>query len=205
MSSWSKTNPLDIWPVVSLGRIGSLSKEEAHFLVAVPGRIGPGNYLEIGIDRAKSTLCIADGIRVAGIGGHLVAVDAFDLEDRMRRDSDEDVSGKMGASFIVKGRFEEIKEVFKERGLADYATIIRSYSVDAAERYRDTEFVFAFIDGDHSYEGCKSDFNAWSPLIKSGGWMAFHDVDQPAVKQVIDESGWEVVEIAHRIGVIKKP
>lgn len=32
-----------------------------------------------------------------------------------------------------------------------------------------------FIDGNHSYEGCKADIEGWLPLIKIGGIIAVHD------------------------------
>lgn len=32
-----------------------------------------------------------------------------------------------------------------------------------------------FVDGDHSYEGCKADILGWMPLIRAGGIMAIHD------------------------------
>jgi len=35
---------------------------------------------------------------------------------------------------------------------------------------------FLFIDGDHSYEGVKKDFEMYGPLVKSGGVVAFHDI-----------------------------
>jgi predicted O-methyltransferase YrrM len=35
---------------------------------------------------------------------------------------------------------------------------------------------FLFIDGDHSYEGVKKDFEMYSPLVKKGGIVAFHDI-----------------------------
>lgn len=35
---------------------------------------------------------------------------------------------------------------------------------------------FLFIDGDHSYEGVKKDFEMYSPLVKYGGIIAFHDI-----------------------------
>jgi len=35
---------------------------------------------------------------------------------------------------------------------------------------------FLFIDGDHSYEGVKKDFEMYSPLVRSGGIIAFHDI-----------------------------
>jgi predicted O-methyltransferase YrrM len=35
---------------------------------------------------------------------------------------------------------------------------------------------FLFIDGDHSYEGVKKDFEMYSPFVKKGGIIAFHDI-----------------------------
>ena len=35
---------------------------------------------------------------------------------------------------------------------------------------------FLFIDGDHSYEGVKRDFEMYSPLVRKGGIIAFHDI-----------------------------
>lgn len=33
-----------------------------------------------------------------------------------------------------------------------------------------------FIDGDHTYEGVKRDFELYSPFVRSGGLIAFHDI-----------------------------
>lgn len=35
---------------------------------------------------------------------------------------------------------------------------------------------FLFIDGDHSYEGVKKDFEFYSPLVKKDGIITFHDI-----------------------------
>lgn len=35
---------------------------------------------------------------------------------------------------------------------------------------------FLFIDGDHSYDGVKQDYNLYSNLVKPGGIIAFHDI-----------------------------
>jgi predicted O-methyltransferase YrrM len=35
---------------------------------------------------------------------------------------------------------------------------------------------FLFIDGDHSYEGVKSDFEMYSGLVRPGGLIVFHDI-----------------------------
>lgn len=33
-----------------------------------------------------------------------------------------------------------------------------------------------FIDGDHSYDGVRADFENYAPLVKPGGLIAFHDI-----------------------------
>jgi len=35
---------------------------------------------------------------------------------------------------------------------------------------------FLFIDGDHTYEGVKKDFEMYSPLVKKDEIIAFHDI-----------------------------
>lgn len=35
-----------------------------------------------------------------------------------------------------------------------------------------------FIDGDHTYEGCKRDFVMYAPMVSNDGLIAFHDVSQ---------------------------
>lgn len=35
---------------------------------------------------------------------------------------------------------------------------------------------FLMIDGDHTYEGVKSDYKIYSPLLMKGGLIAFHDI-----------------------------
>jgi cephalosporin hydroxylase len=35
---------------------------------------------------------------------------------------------------------------------------------------------YLFIDGDHTYDGVQRDFRMYSPLVRSGGIVAFHDI-----------------------------
>ena len=34
-----------------------------------------------------------------------------------------------------------------------------------------------FVDGDHSYGGCRGDIEAWAPHVRTGGVIAIHDYD----------------------------
>lgn len=46
-----------------------------------------------------------------------------------------------------------------------------------------------FIDGDHTYEGCKKDIENWYPQMGEHGVMCFHDCDatSPGVVQAVEE------------------
>jgi len=53
----------------------------------------------------------------------------------------------------------------QEDSLQKVLKIINSQKVD-----------FLFIDGDHRYEGVKRDYEQYSPLVRPGGIIAFHDI-----------------------------
>lgn len=36
---------------------------------------------------------------------------------------------------------------------------------------------FLFLDGDHSYDGVRLDFVQYGALVKPGGWVGFHDIN----------------------------
>lgn len=46
-----------------------------------------------------------------------------------------------------------------------------------------------FIDGDHTYEGCKADIDNWYPQMAKGGVMLWHDCDatSPGVEKAVAE------------------
>jgi len=49
-------------------------------------------------------------------------------------------------------------------------------------------FDFVFIDGDHSWEGLKGDWEGWSVLMAPGGIIALHDSRSTPLRQ-IDSDG----------------
>jgi predicted O-methyltransferase YrrM len=55
-----------------------------------------------------------------------------------------------------------------------------SHSEDIKEKFIKSlgkkKLDFLFIDGDHTYEGVKKDFLNYSPFVKKGGLIAFHDI-----------------------------
>lgn len=65
-----------------------------------------------------------------------------------------------------------------------------------------------FIDGDHTYEGCKADFEKYSPFLKTPGYIFFHDYFRTdfGVKRCVDEvcqNGWKLL-FADKAAVIER-
>lgn len=74
---------------------------------------------------------------------------------------------------------------------ADYS-IIKHYSTapEALEAARSLPFNLLIIDGDHSFDGVKYDFDNYFPLLQPGGYVIFDDYNAkewPGVQHFIDE------------------
>jgi predicted O-methyltransferase YrrM len=73
-----------------------------------------------------------------------------------------------------------------------------SHKKETLESLRNTinnrEIDFLFIDGDHNYEGVKQDYEMYSPLVRKGGIIAFHDICKHFSKSEVDRF-WNEIKI----------
>ena len=63
--------------------------------------------------------------------------------------------------------------------LAHRRLILRGLSSEMIKQIPDDSLIFAYLDGDHSYEGCLADLKAIYSKVKSGGIIAGHDYLSP--------------------------
>jgi predicted O-methyltransferase YrrM len=73
---------------------------------------------------------------------------------------------------------------------------VRGFSTDVVARVaEETQYLdLLFIDGDHTYEGVKSDWEAYRRFIKPGTIVVFHDWGwSEGVKRVVDEDVKQLV------------
>lgn len=85
----------------------------------------------------------------------------------------------------LRDTFEEFTE--NTRHLSSYITPLRGRSEAVAVSF-DKTLDFIFFDGDHSYEGIKTDVDCWLPRLVSGGIAVFHDSGwAEGVQRVIQE------------------
>ena len=73
---------------------------------------------------------------------------------------------------IFKSFFKENQELYLIRRDSHDPLTLNIVKSILADRLVD----FLFIDGDHTYEGVKKDFEMYSPLVRRGGIIAFHDI-----------------------------
>jgi hypothetical protein len=77
------------------------------------------------------------------------------------------------------------------RGM-DHHKTIQTSSEEASKLFKDQTIDFVYIDGDHTYKGCKSDISLWWPKVKIGGIISGYGyLDGPfdyfGVKSAVDE------------------
>lgn len=56
------------------------------------------------------------------------------------------------------------------------------------------EFDYIFIDGDHSYDGIKNDFENYFPLLKSNGIFTLHDTKTSHVERIKVKDFWNEIK-----------
>jgi hypothetical protein len=134
--------------------------------------------------RAKTCVCIGSG---GGYIPRIMTQARVDLYNQGIFNGNNDYNwGDIGTSYIVDacngvGGPNDLdnEDSFYRRNF--YPRFIKSTSEEAFYNFfvrQDIKIDFLFIDGDHSYEGVKLDFDLYSTLLSENGIIMLHDTDQ---------------------------
>jgi predicted O-methyltransferase YrrM len=129
-------------------------REEIKNLLLILDKVKPKVILEIGTAGGDTLFLFSN---VAHEEAILISVDLYQTIEK--RILFKYIKKEKQKIFLIQGDSHSIKTLRKIEG------ILRDDKVD-----------FLFIDGDHSYEGVKKDFEMYSPLVRKGGIIAFHDI-----------------------------
>ena len=79
-------------------------------------------------------------------------------------------------------------EIELDHPLLSKVNFIHAASNDAVKNWT-LPIDVLFIDGDHTYEGVRDDWNNFSPFVKKGGVVYFHDCDatSPGIVKLFSE------------------
>jgi predicted O-methyltransferase YrrM len=136
--------------------IASLQLDEAALLYRLARRAPEGAAIaEIGRFKGGSTLLVASALPP---GAELWS---YDLHVALRAD----MSGPQLDA--------ELRTALERYGLAERVHLVVGDSRTVEPPPRAPHLVF--VDGDHTYEGARADYERWSELVAPGGHLLFHD------------------------------
>lgn len=170
---------------------GYLHPDEGYtlFLGAMHGP-GRGAIVEIGSFMGRSTCFLAAGAKMAG-REKVYAIDHFSGSPEHQTDGFDTVKeiAESGTTF------PQFQKNIADAGLTDQVEPIRASTVDAARGW-DRPIRLLFLDGDHSYEATRRDFELFAPHVVPDGIVMFHDtVKWPDVQRFcVDDLptlGWQ--------------
>jgi hypothetical protein len=134
--------------------------------------------------RSKNCVCIGSG---GGYIPRIMTQARIDLHKQGIFDGNGDYNwGDIGATYVVDacngvGGDTDInnEESFYRKNF--YPRFIKDTSENAYYNFfvlQDIKIDFLFIDGDHSYEGVKRDFELYTQLLTENGVIIIHDTDE---------------------------
>ena len=145
---------------------GQLTPREIRFLAllaAVP--TAPGDVLEIGSFKGKSTVVLAQAARLAGTE-KIVAVDPLTSPSI----TDPSLGGKASG-------LSDFRANLARAGVTAAVEFHQTFSTELAAHWpHQRKLRLLWIDGDHTYRGAHADFQCFSPHLADGAIVAFHDV-----------------------------
>lgn len=126
------------------------------------------NLVEIGAWKGKSTICLAAGLR--NDGSKVYTIDPFDASGD--EDSQKEYEHLKGDTPLL----DQFMRNLSQYSLANRVVIVQGHSSNTVNHVPAAIDVL-FIDGNHSIEACRQDFELYTPRLKSGGKLLIHDYD----------------------------
>jgi predicted O-methyltransferase YrrM len=180
---------------------GQTSAEELGLLVDLASKVEAGKTIvEIGSFRGRSAVAMALASQANKI--KLFAVDSYETAYAKKRNTN-------GSNSRVFHRDIFMLNLVLS-GAASSTYCINLNSIEAASVMISTKIGFLFIDGDHSYESVKNDYENWIGSVEEGGIIAFHDsINQhwgsaKFVSELHDSPAVSKVTVVDSVTVFKK-
>lgn len=171
---------------------GFMDPEEGRALFKIAreaSRLGP--CLEIGSYCGKSAVYLGSACRENG--ATLYSIDHH-------RGSEEQQPGEAyfdPALFDFKTFCMDTLPLFRRTlalaGLEETVVPLISRSHVVSRNWA-TQLSLVFIDGDHSFESARTDYNCWADHILPGGYLLIHDIFEDPAEG--GQAPWEVYQIA---------
>ena len=129
----------------------------AHWLMEV---VQPKVVVELGTHYGVSFFSFCESAEIFSKDSFIYAIDTWE--------------GDNHAGLYSNEVYNKVKR-FQETNYSTISRMIRSTFEDGALHFSDNSIDLIHIDGLHTYEAVKHDFNLWESKLKEGGTLLFHD------------------------------
>lgn len=175
---------------------GMVSFDEAILLYNLAKRCICGCIVEVGSYRGRSTVFLGRG-SLDGANTPVYAIEPH-----------RNFIGVLGGVFGPKDRTVFYRTML-DNDCSEIVSLINLSSEYFSSKWNEPVSLL-WIDGDHSYEGVKRDFECWLPHLEANAVIAFDDATDPKLGpyKLIDElttlKGFEVVASVCKIVAIRQ-
>lgn len=148
----------------------SVSPAQGELLKAILANVSAKTVVEIGSYLGISTLWLAAGMASSNLRGRLYAIDTYVPKFPWP---------PFHYSCVVDPK-SLVSNAIDSAGFSDIVHLVESDSKTAASSFNvwlgHDEIDLLFIDGDHTINGCKSDFELYASRVSVGGYIILHDI-----------------------------
>jgi len=172
---------------------GSVTEAEAAELMRLAAAVPADTCIvEVGSHRGRSTAALALGAN----GAPIYAIEPH-----------EEFEGMYGSAFGPADRRAFFENMLR-LGIVEDVRLV-NLSSEVVSKGWTRPIGLLWIDGDHTLDAVRRDFEAWQPFVRPGGVVAFHDALDPdggpaQVIEVLLADSFERVAIAERLVALRR-
>lgn len=175
MYNWKNEKPFfETDPIT--GHLYSAWRGHCKFGYDLVRNLKPGKLVELGTYYGASFFSFCQGVKDEGLDTNCYAVDTW--------------IGDKHSGFFTGTIYDSV-HALGEQFYPGIANLLRMTFDEAIEKFEDNSIDLLHIDGLHTYEAVKHDYELWLPKLADNGVVLFHDItvhmDDFGVYQLWDE------------------
>ena len=136
--------------------------EHIPFAFVIVQMLCPRMIVELGAHKGDSYCAFCQAVDMLGLDTKCYAVDSWEGDEH---------SGKYESSI-----FEEL-QAYHDPVYARFSTLLKKMFDEAVLDFEDQSIDLLHIDGLHTYDAVRHDFDTWLPKVSNQGVLLFHDTN----------------------------